>query len=92
MHARVATPFKASYRAYRLFACVHWVVEAAPPVGAAFLTVLHAEGKSDRSMRDVINALPIATAPSHVLRLAENAEKLSQNSHNCSESSAIKVG
>ena len=45
MHARVETPSKASYRAYRLFACVHWVVEAALPTGAAFLTVPHAEGK-----------------------------------------------
>jgi hypothetical protein len=49
---------------------------------------------TDRSMRDAINALPFATAtaPSHVLSLADTDEKLSQNSHNCSEQQTSKVG
>jgi hypothetical protein len=42
---------------------------------------------TDRSMRDAINALPFATAtaPDHVLTIADNGQDLSQDSHNSSE-------
>jgi integrase len=42
---------------------------------------------TDRSMRDAVNALPFAkaTAPDHVLRIADKGQELSQDSHNSSE-------
>jgi integrase len=42
---------------------------------------------TDRSMRDAINALPFAkaTAPDHVLSMADKGQDLSQDSHNSAE-------
>jgi hypothetical protein len=49
---------------------------------------------TDRSMRDAINALPFATAtaPAHVLTIADSGQDLSQDSHNCSKRQSAKVG
>jgi integrase/recombinase XerD len=49
---------------------------------------------TDRSMRDATNALPFAkaTAPGHVISIADKVQDLSQDSHNSFPDESVKVG